>query len=590
MADKRYALDMDGGEWREYLEKALGEPKFRADQITQWLWQKHADDPAEMTNLSLALREKLAEKVDFSYPTLVREQRSSDGTRKFLWGLRDGEKVESVLMKQGDRLTACISTQVGCPLQCTFCATGLSGYVRNLSAGEIAGQVLAIEKKAGAEVSNVVYMGMGEPFLNTENVLRSVRMLNSEKLRNLGIRHMTISTSGIIPGIEALADSGLGVRLAVSLHAADDELRSFLMPVNHSYPTDLLRRAMQAYQQKTGDRITIEYALFGGVNDSVERARELVRYLKGIHVFVNLIPFNSVDGRYKRPAAEDVLRFKSVLQTAGFECEIRAEQGADIDAACGQLRRKTAEGEAAPLESSAYSVTKADMEGERRHAPKRPEEAKRAQRGREGGEKERRFSSEPRGEGGRRTPSRPTGGFVEARGKRRRDDRPVQDRYRSGKMKEARPSWRAQPEAEGGEERRDFAARDERRFSNDRSNKPYGSRNAKSPGNFSDGRGDSQRRGPARGKFGEKGAQKPYGTRNAQSPANFRDQDEERGSSSFQKRGRAQTDGAKKSFGGGRGEQRPAQGKAPRKGAKPAGQGGAFSSFYGSKKRDKRGK
>ena len=135
MADKRYALDMDGGEWREYLEKALGEPKFRADQITQWLWQKHADDPAEMTNLSLALREKLAEKVDFSYPTLVREQRSSDGTRKFLWGLRDGEKVESVLMKQGDRLTACISTQVGCPLQCTFCATGLSGYVRNLSAG-----------------------------------------------------------------------------------------------------------------------------------------------------------------------------------------------------------------------------------------------------------------------------------------------------------------------------------------------------------------------------------------------------------------------------------------------------------------------
>ena len=211
--------------------------------------QKHADAPEEMTNLSKPLREKLAEKLDFAFPQLAREQKSADGTRKFLWKLRDGESVESVLMKQGDRLTACISTQVGCPLQCTFCATGLSGFVRNLSAGEIAGQVAAIEKKIGREINNVVYMGMGEPFLNTEAVLKSVRMLNDPKLRNLGIRHITVSTSGVIPGIRALAESGLGVRLAVSLHAADGELRSMIMPVNNSYPVEELRDALVEYQE-----------------------------------------------------------------------------------------------------------------------------------------------------------------------------------------------------------------------------------------------------------------------------------------------------------------------------------------------------
>ena len=364
MTEKIYAPDMDFGEWKEYTEKALEEPAYRAGQICQWIWQKHADDPEEMTNLSKPLREKLAEKLDFAFPQLAREQKSADGTRKFLWRLRDGESVESVLMKQGDRLTACISTQVGCPLQCTFCATGLSGFVRNLSAGEIAGQVAAIEKKIGREINNVVYMGMGEPFLNTEAVLKSIRMLNDPKLRNLGIRHITVSTSGVIPGIRALAESGLGVRLAISLHAADGELRSMIMPVNNSYPVEELREALVEYQEATGDRITIEYALFGGVNDSVERARELVRFLRGIHVYVNLIPCNSVEGRYAKPEAEDVLRFKSVLQTAGFECEIRAEQGADIDAACGQLRRKE-NGIDAPLEHGTFSAPRNIMAEER---------------------------------------------------------------------------------------------------------------------------------------------------------------------------------------------------------------------------------
>lgn len=362
MTEKIYALDLNNEEWVKWLAEELKEPKFRADQICQWLWQKRVFDVEEMTNLSKPLRDALAERVDFGEPVLIQEERSGiDGTRKYLWQMHDRQSVESVLMRQGERFTACISTQVGCPLQCTFCATGLSGYVRNLTAGEIAGQFLAMEKSLGCEINNVVYMGMGEPFLNTVAVLKSVRMLNSPKMRNLGIRHMTISTSGVIPGIRALADSGLGVRLAVSLHAVDDELRSMLMPVNETFPVDELRKAMQEYQKITGDRITIEYALFDGVNDSVEHARDLLRYLKGIHVFINLIPFNAVDNRYERSKPENVLRFRRILETAGFETEIRQEQGADIDAACGQLRRKTMAGDLCALEPKTYSAKRKDL-------------------------------------------------------------------------------------------------------------------------------------------------------------------------------------------------------------------------------------
>lgn len=344
MAQKLYALDLDNKEWSDLLTGTLGEPRFRGDQVCSWLWQKHVFDIEEMTNLSKLLREALAGSVDFSLPETVAEQRSKlDGTGKYLWRFRDDNTAESVLMHQGDRFTACVSTQVGCPLGCTFCATGLSGYVRNLSAGEIAAQFLAMEKYAGREINNIVYMGMGEPFLNTDAVLKSIRMLNSPKQRNLGIRHITVSTSGVIPGIEDLAKSGLGVRLAVSLHAVDNELRSSLMPVNDTFPVSELRAAMQAYQKETGDRITIEYVLLGGVNDTAEHARALVRYLKGIHVFVNLIPFNAVEKHYDKPKPQDMLRFRNILTTAGFESEIRSPQGADIDAACGQLRIRTPE-------------------------------------------------------------------------------------------------------------------------------------------------------------------------------------------------------------------------------------------------------
>ena len=454
MGEKIYALDMTREEWTAWLGAELNQPKFRADQICQWLWQKHVYDAEEMTNLSLPLRELLTQRVDFSAPALAKEQRSKlDGTRKYLWRLRDGETVESVLLKQGERLTACVSTQVGCPLACTFCATGLSGFVRNLSAGEIAGQFLAMEKELGREINNIVYMGMGEPFLNTDSVLLSIRMLNDEHMRGLGIRHFTVSTSGVIPGIEALADSGLGVRLAISLHAADDELRSEIMQVNHTFPLAELRNAMAEYQKKTGDRITIEYALFGGVNDGVEHARLLVRFLKGIHVFVNLIPFNNVDGRYDRPKAEDTLRFRSVLETAGFECELRQEQGGDIDAACGQLRRKTAEGGECKLEPATHTFDKK----EEKEAPK--PEAKRPAQHRRPAESRPYKKPEERPQRGER-PARegaaakgPSGGYIAERGKRRRTDKPESDRYRSGKPKEERPTYRKQNDGADGEKK-----------------------------------------------------------------------------------------------------------------------------------------
>lgn len=486
-SEKKYALDLDREEWAGFLAE-MNQPKFRADQIVQWLWQKRVYDAEEMTNLSKPLRDGLTEQIDFQLPVLIKEQRSSDGTRKYLWQLRDGQTVESVLMKHGDRLTACVSTQVGCPLQCIFCATGLSGYVRNLSAGEIAAQFLAMEKTVGRDIGNVVYMGMGEPFLNTENVLKSVRMLSDEKMRNLGIRHFTISTSGLLPGIIALAKSGLGVRLAVSLHAAADELRGQLMPISQKYPLAELRETMEEYQRITGDRITIEYALLGGVNDSVESARALVRYLKGIHVFINLIPFNAVDDRFEKPAAEAILKFRKVLETAGFEAEIRHEYGADIEAACGQLRRKTMAGEPCRLDSrSGFKPSAAPVMQE----PKKEPKPKAAAAG-EGTPRADKRQAVGIDAGGKRPPVRKPGGPAEGRGgskqrpggagrgsedgvrkrgkdtadkktrekdlgkassadkrpfgktidsdKRRKSGEPQKERYRSGKMKEERPS------------------------------------------------------------------------------------------------------------------------------------------------------
>lgn len=464
--DKIYALDLSIEEWTKLLTE-MGDKPFRADQITQWLWQKHTYDAKEMTNLPKQLRDKLGEQIDFGLPNLVKEQKSTDGTKKFLWRFSDGQTAESVLMKHRTRLTACVSTQVGCPLQCVFCATGLSGYVRNLSAGEIAAQFLAMEKAIGRDIGNVVYMGMGEPFLNTDNVLKSIRLLSDAKMRNIGIRHFTISTSGILPGIIALARSGLGVRLAVSLHAADDDLRGQLMPINQKYPVAELRKTMEEYQKITGDRITIEYALLGGINDSVDNARALVRYIKGLHVFINLIPFNAVDDRFKKTSAEAVLKFRKVLETAGFEAELRHEYGADIEAACGQLRRKTNAGALCRLESRtdfnpdtiptgqmAVIAPKPGKNAEKSARKESKVETKIAKAGkrpittdksrgdkRQQHETDKSFSKE---RSGKKDSVRQ---YEKNSEKRRKTGEQPKERYRSGKMKEERPSHKGR----GGE-------------------------------------------------------------------------------------------------------------------------------------------
>lgn len=336
----RSAIELDLAGWGEFFEE-MGEPRYRAAQLCAWLWKRGVWDPAEMTDLSKALREKLTGEVAFDLPKIVKTERSKDGTKKFLVELAGGTLVECALIKQGGRLSACLSTQAGCPVGCPFCATGASGFERSLTRGEIASQFIAMERAAGKPVSSIVLMGMGEPLMNADAVFGAIAMLNDAKLRGLGIRHITLSTAGVAPGIRRMADEKVGVRLAVSLHAADDELRDRLVPCNSLYPLAELFDALSYYQRATGDRITIEYSLFKDVNDSVEHARKLVARLRGLHVYVNLIAGNDAPPYHTSPP-ENVLRFQSVLTSAGFESEIRAPRGRDINAACGQLRLKAA--------------------------------------------------------------------------------------------------------------------------------------------------------------------------------------------------------------------------------------------------------
>lgn len=346
------AIEYDYDGWLAFFQEAE-QPAYRAGQICSWIWQRGVCDPADMTDFSKPLRVLLAEKIDFFLPQIVKEERAKDGTRKFLIQMQDGVKIETALLKQGDRLTACLSTQAGCAIGCPFCLTGSGGFERNLSRGEIAAQFITMEKHIGREINNLVFMGMGEPFLNCDALLGAIRVLNAPRMRGLGIRHMTVSTAGIVSGIEALAVSGLGVRLAVSLHAVDDELRDELVPCNTTYPLEELFAALHRYQETTGDRITVEYALFRERNDSLAHARALVRRLKGLHVYVNLIPGNEGRPGYRKSRPEDVLRFQSVLKSAGFESEIRTERGSDIRAACGQLKT---DGEDSPERSAARNV------------------------------------------------------------------------------------------------------------------------------------------------------------------------------------------------------------------------------------------
>ncbi len=388
---KMDALSLSYEDWVREME-ALGEKRFRADQVCGWLYRRHVFEFQLMSDLSLELRNRLDGAFRVGLPKMLGMRASGrDGTKKFLFDF-DGSSVESVAIWHPGRITACVSTQVGCPLGCPFCATGQSGFERNMTVGEMVGQFLAMEARLG-EIKNLVFMGMGEPMLNYHNLIGAIRNLNHPKMRGLGIRHITVSTSGIIPGILNLAREGLGVRLAVSLHAPNDELRDQLVPINAQYPLKELKRALMEYQEITGDRITIEYSLFDQVNDSVPMARQLGEYLKGLSAFVNLIPGSCVGDQRFRPSPPFRVRaFGDLLTAMGYPVAMRQSKGSDVGGACGQLRRQVSPG-----------IQEASPQGGQRggeQAPKAPGPAgdSKPDRGPKGG---RRQASASKGEGGK---------------------------------------------------------------------------------------------------------------------------------------------------------------------------------------------
>lgn len=327
-------------ELQQEMEK-IGEKKFRAAQLYEWMHVKLARDFREMTNLSLSLREKCEERFGLTVLEPVRVQESrADGTKKFLFQLPDGNFVESVWMRYHHGNSVCISSQVGCRMGCRFCASTLGGLVRNLSAGEMLDQIYGVTRYTGERVSNVVVMGIGEPLDNTENLLKFIRMLTDEKGLHISQRNITVSTCGLVPKIRKLAEENLQITLALSLHGATDEKRRKLMPIAEKYSIAELMDACGYYFEKTGRRITFEYALVGGVNDTVQDAEGLARLAKRLHAHVNLIPVNPVKERdYVSSGKEAVRAFQKKLEDAGVNVTLRREMGRDIDGACGQLRR-----------------------------------------------------------------------------------------------------------------------------------------------------------------------------------------------------------------------------------------------------------
>lgn len=327
-------------ELQQEMER-IGEKKFRAAQLYEWMHVKLARDFTEMTNLSLSLREKCGERFDLTALEPVRVQESrTDGTKKFLFALSDGNLVESVWMKYRHGNSVCISSQVGCRMGCRFCASTLGGLVRNLSAGEMLDQIYAVTRYTGERVSNVVVMGIGEPLDNGVNLLKFIRMLTDEEGLHMSRRNITVSTCGLVPEIRKLAEENLQITLALSLHGVTDEKRRELMPVAEKYSIAELMDACGYYFEKTGRRITFEYALAGGVNDTDEDAEGLIRLAKRLHAHVNLIPVNPVkERRYVSSGKETVRMFQKKLEEAGVNATLRREMGRDIDGACGQLRR-----------------------------------------------------------------------------------------------------------------------------------------------------------------------------------------------------------------------------------------------------------
>lgn len=327
--------------------KELGLPAFRAKQIHTWIYVKYAGSFEEMTDLSVDLRAKLNEVAQVPLLKIAHLEVSRDGTRKYLFELPDGKMVESVLMTFQDRdsLSACVSSQVGCAVGCTFCATGYLGFKRNLTSQEIVDQTMSIQRESGKRIANIVYMGQGEPLLNTENVIESIHVINQSV--GIGARHITVSTSGVVPGINRLAAENIPVTLALSLHAPDTMTREEIVPITKKWPINEVMAAVRNYYNTTKRRVTIEYVLLDGVTDSVEQAMQLAEMVKDLHCNINLIPFNPTQNNdgvimYGRPELQNQHRFANAAARTGKTVTIRLERGTDIDAACGQLANKFA--------------------------------------------------------------------------------------------------------------------------------------------------------------------------------------------------------------------------------------------------------
>ncbi len=332
--------DFEFDELSAYLNE-LGEPKFRAKQIFSWL-HKGVEDYDDMTNISKATREKLRKNTYVS--TLkIREKYVSklDGTVKYLFELPDKNCIESVVMRYHHGLTICISSQVGCRMGCRFCASTIGGLYRSLTAGEILNQVIFAQKDMGERISNIVIMGIGEPLDNYDNIVKFLHNVNNENGINIGYRHITLSSCGVVSGIYKLAEEKLPITLTISLHAPNDKIRDTIMPINHKWNISELMKACKVYADTTGRRISFEYSLIHGVNDSIENAKELASLIKPLHGHVNLIPVNKVEERdFHKGSAQDIRVFCDTLISLGINATVRRELGSDISASCGQLRKK----------------------------------------------------------------------------------------------------------------------------------------------------------------------------------------------------------------------------------------------------------
>jgi len=320
---------------------SIGEKGYRAEQIFKWIYVENVTDFNEMTNLSLELREKLKENYTLDIYKIIRKQESSDGTKKYLFDILDGNAIETVLMQYKHGYSICVSSQVGCKMGCKFCASTGIAFIRSLTAGEIAEQILAVGRDTGIKISNVVFMGIGEPLDNFDNVIKAIKIINNQKGLNIGARHISISTCGLVPKIYEIADMDLQCTLSISLHATTNEKRSKMMPINNKYSIEELMKACKYYIEKTNKRISFEYALAKDNNDNLDDAKALAKLLRGMLCHVNLIPINKIEnGKFDTSTNENVMKFRDYLNDNGIVATIRRELGDDIEAACGQLRRK----------------------------------------------------------------------------------------------------------------------------------------------------------------------------------------------------------------------------------------------------------